>query len=77
MAGEFTAVDGVEVDQEALVAPGAVEVGDVCQSAEARARSGVRLDVGKRSRRELGDALPPGTASIIAIYDRAKADTVD
>jgi uncharacterized membrane protein len=26
---------------------------------------------------KLGDALPPGSAGIIAIYDRAKADTVD
>lgn len=26
---------------------------------------------------KLGAALPPGTAGIVAIYDRAKADTVD
>jgi uncharacterized membrane protein len=26
---------------------------------------------------KLGDALPPGSAGIVAIYDRAKADTVD
>jgi arylsulfatase len=26
---------------------------------------------------KLGDALPPGTAGLIAIYDRTKSDTVD